>query len=89
MEVQDGHASRSDRNARPDDAANTAQRQHAKAFFATIGVVDNDNGEAERGLDHDGTVGWMSEAHRQSLGANRSGGGAICTASIRVMQKRD
>ena len=24
-------------------------------LFATIGVVANDNGEAERGLDHDGT----------------------------------
>ena len=57
-------------------------------LFATIGVVANDNGEAERGLDHDGTVGWMSEAHRLSLGANRSGGGAICTASIGIMQKR-
>ena len=50
-------------------------------FFATIGVVANDNGEAEHGLDHDGTLGWMSEAHRLSLGANRS-------ASIGIMQKR-
>ena len=49
-------------------------------LFATIGVFANDNGEAERGLDHDGTVGWMSEAHRLSSGANRSGGGAMCTA---------
>jgi hypothetical protein len=57
-------------------------------LFATIGVVANDNGEAERGLDHDGTIGWMSEAHRLSLGANRSGGGAMCTASIGIMQKR-
>jgi hypothetical protein len=30
------------------------------------------NGETKIGLDDNGTVGWISEAHRLSLGANRS-----------------
>jgi hypothetical protein len=38
---------------------------------ATVGVGANDNGEAEHGLDHDGTVGWMSESHRLSLSTKR------------------
>ncbi len=53
-------------------------------LFATIGVVANDNGEAEHGLDHDGTIGWMSEAHRLSLGANRSGNGPMVATSAQL-----